>query len=162
MRTFVTADMHFNHSNIIRYCKRPYDDVDDMNNCLIENWNKTVSKDDYVYHIGDFCFNRLEGGIFKGLNYWASKLNGNIIFLSGNHDRSMAIKSLTIHVGNKQVFIRHNPTYFKCEIPNGTHYVLCGHIHDKWSRRKLGDVDIVNVGVDVSDFKPNQLAEVVK
>jgi calcineurin-like phosphoesterase family protein len=162
MATFVTADLHLNHGNIIRYCKRPYDDMADMNNCLVENWNRTVSEGDTVFHIGDFCFRRMVNGIYQGVDYWKSKLNGNLILIAGNHDKYLAMKSLTIYFSGIEVLLRHNPIYSESDIPSGIKYVLCGHIHDKWDKRIVGDAKVINVGVDVSDFKPNQLAEVVK
>lgn len=35
--TFFTADTHFNHANIIQYCRRPYSSITEMN----EVWNKS-------------------------------------------------------------------------------------------------------------------------
>jgi calcineurin-like phosphoesterase family protein len=162
MATFVTADLHFNHANIIRYCNRPFDDVNDMNDCLVENWNRVVAMDDTVFHIGDFCFRKNINGIYQGVDYWKSKLNGNIILIAGNHDKYLAMKSLTIYFSNKAILIRHNPIYNAEDMPSGIEYVLCGHCHNKWDKRIVGNTRVINVGVDVSDFKPNQLAEVVK
>ena len=54
-RIFFTADTHWGHRNIIRYCQRPFADVDEMNEALITNWNSTVGKDDIVFHLGDFA-----------------------------------------------------------------------------------------------------------
>ena len=45
MKTFFTSDTHFYHSNIIKYCNRPFADAQDMNETLIANWNNVV---DYV------------------------------------------------------------------------------------------------------------------
>ena len=51
---YFTADTHFNHENILDYCRRPYNNIQEMNEALVENWNKTVKKEDTVYHLGDF------------------------------------------------------------------------------------------------------------
>ena len=53
-RIWFTADSHISHRNIIKYCKRPFSDVEEMNETLISNWNKVVGKDDFVFHLGDF------------------------------------------------------------------------------------------------------------
>lgn len=49
-----SSDHHFNHKNIIDYCKRPFQSVEEMNIALIENHNKFVNKNDDVYFLGDF------------------------------------------------------------------------------------------------------------
>lgn len=97
MNMFITSDMHFGHANIIKYCNRPFKDVDDMNNKLIHNWNQRVKEDDIVYHLGDFCFKGgVEGGISKP-QYWENQLNGKIIHIKGNHDKNNHLKS---HISN--------------------------------------------------------------
>lgn len=54
-RVFFTSDTHFNHTNIIKYCQRPFRDIYEMNETLIANWNNVVAPDDIVFHLGDFC-----------------------------------------------------------------------------------------------------------
>lgn len=78
--TFFTSDSHWNHSRIIELCKRPFKDVEEMNNSLIENWNKVVPKDGTVFHLGDFAFG--------GSSIWndiLDQLNGKIYLILGNH-----------------------------------------------------------------------------
>lgn len=80
--TFFTSDTHFGHANIIKLCNRPFKDVEEMNEKLIENWNKVVSEDGTVFHLGDFAFG--------GSGLWNSvipRLNGQIYLIIGNHDR---------------------------------------------------------------------------
>ena len=78
---WVTSDLHFGHKNIIRYSKRPFKDVEDMNEQLIQRWNDRVSPDDIVFNLGDFAFLKPEQ-IAKIL----SRLNGKQYFVMGNHD----------------------------------------------------------------------------
>ena len=79
---YFTSDTHFQHTNIIKYCNRPFKDVDEMNERLINNWNSIVSNDDTIYHPGDFCLSNDKEiiNIFK-------RLNDNKILICGNHDR---------------------------------------------------------------------------
>ncbi|WP_258934193.1 hypothetical protein [Nesterenkonia pannonica] len=52
MTTFFTSDHHFGHANIIRYCDRPFADVAEMDEAMIDRWNETVSPDDEVWVLG--------------------------------------------------------------------------------------------------------------
>tara|TARA_Y100000310_G_C20698531_1_gene827510 strand:+ start:6571 stop:6885 length:315 start_codon:yes stop_codon:yes gene_type:complete len=55
-RVYMTADSHFSHENIIKYCDRPFDSVEEMDRTLIDNWNAVVPEDGVVIHAGDFAF----------------------------------------------------------------------------------------------------------
>jgi calcineurin-like phosphoesterase family protein len=80
-KVYFTSDTHFYHSNIIGFCKRPFKNVEDMNETLIGNWNRVVSQDDIVFHLGDFCLG--------GSHEWTkilNRLNGKIYLILGNHD----------------------------------------------------------------------------
>ena len=61
-KTFFVSDTHFNHTNIIKYCNRPFNNADEMDAALIKNWNTKVPKDGIVYHLGDFAWG--------SINYW--------------------------------------------------------------------------------------------
>ena len=37
-KVFFTSDTHFYHGNIIRFCNRPFEDVEMMNETIISNW----------------------------------------------------------------------------------------------------------------------------
>ena len=50
-KTFITSDLHLEHANIIKFCKRPFLNVRDMNKTLVNNWNKTIGKKDVVYYL---------------------------------------------------------------------------------------------------------------
>jgi calcineurin-like phosphoesterase family protein len=77
---FFTADEHYGHSNIIKYCNRPFKDVNHMNETLIRNHNEVVGEDDIVVHAGDFALDR-------DAEQYIRRLNGQHIFLEGSHDR---------------------------------------------------------------------------
>ena len=50
---FYTADLHFGSDRTLRRDARPFADVREMDERLIENWNATVSADDTVYVVGE-------------------------------------------------------------------------------------------------------------
>ena len=96
MEIFVTADLHFNHVNIIKYCNRPFSDVKEMDQCLRDNWNSRINRRDTVYVVGDFAF-------VKSVNHLIDirrGLNGNIHLVRGNHDSPGLLKKIT----NQNIF----------------------------------------------------------
>ena len=80
-KVFFTADMHFGHENVIKFDKRPFETVEEMDAELIRRWNAKVGKGDLVYVLGDM--------IWKTRNNDADtlirSLNGQIILIKGNH-----------------------------------------------------------------------------
>jgi calcineurin-like phosphoesterase family protein len=81
MKTWITADTHFGHADIIRFCKRPFAALDEMNSELIRRWNSVVSDDDIVWHLGDFAFgDKAQTAELLGLLKGAKRL------VKGNHD----------------------------------------------------------------------------
>lgn len=169
---FFTSDTHFGHANIIQYCKRPFRDVSHMNEALIEKWNSKVGPGDTVYHLGDFCM-----GPKENVNIRKS-LNGKVILVKGNHDKKNEIhlaagfdeihKRLEIVVDGYKLYLAHIPIHLdpgirwypaelKTTPPEEYDYFLCGHVHEQWKRNG----NTINVGVDVSDFVPLTLAELL-
>jgi len=108
---FFSADTHFCHHNILKYCNRPFmspeeqeivdgyrngtvdfkeykrliisdESMEKHDETIINNWNKKVPKNGIVYFLGDFCFNSNKAP--KIIN----RLNGVIYLVRGNHDRN--------------------------------------------------------------------------
>ena len=82
MTMWFTSDLHFGHANIIEYSGRPFADVDEMNEALIERWNDAVQPDDLVWVLGDVAMGRI--GETLPL---VSRLAGRKQLVAGNHDR---------------------------------------------------------------------------
>ena len=80
---YYVADLHFGHYNIIKHDGRPYANVEEMDNDLINKWNSVVTDKDEVYIIGDFAFRNC-----KSVKTYADKLKGKKILILGNHDKS--------------------------------------------------------------------------
>lgn len=87
MAVYFTSDLHFNHSNIIRFCDRPFSSVQEMNEKLILNWNETVGLEDEIYCLGDFAF-----GSDEKVQAILRRLSGRKTLILGNHDYSLRKK----------------------------------------------------------------------
>lgn len=164
--TFFTSDTHFGHANIIKLCNRPFKDVEEMNEKLIENWNRVVSEGDTVFHLGDFAF-----GGFSTLETIRPCLKGNIVLILGNHDiRNINIQNqtrlskmfdwvgemLTIHIGKRPLILSHYPLLCYPD----RYWNLYGHVHsgpNSTSRDVLENtfkLTQYDVGVDNNNFTP--------
>lgn len=86
---FFTSDHHVFHHNVIKYDGRPFKNVYEMNETLVENWNSVVSKDSIVFYLGDLSF-----GQHSDTKELVDRLNGKIHFILGNHDKFDEIKKL--------------------------------------------------------------------
>ena len=53
---YFTSDLHFGHENCIRLCNRPFTSIEEMDELLIQNWNRKVTGNDKVYILGDFIY----------------------------------------------------------------------------------------------------------
>ncbi len=169
MKYWFTADYHLGHANIIKYCNRPFKNLEHMNSEIIRRHNSRIKPNDTVFFLGDFCFknskNRGEGINLKA-EHWINKLNGNIIFIKGNHDSNNSLKTIIekiiIYYSGKYFCLVHNPEYVDIDVPIN----LVGHVHDKWKfkriRKGFSFTDAINVGVDVWNFYPITINEILK
>jgi calcineurin-like phosphoesterase family protein len=87
---FFTSDTHLGHDIIRKYCQRPFETCEEMDETIIDNWNRVVGQGDLIYHLGDFAF-----GGHDIVRRYRSRLNGNIILILGNHDWRNKIRNVT-------------------------------------------------------------------
>lgn len=164
-KLFFTADTHFNHGKMIEYCERPFKNVIDMNDRLIRNWNERVKPDDTVIVVGDFGFNSSSEdkirGISYSMEYLKRNLNGDIVLLKGNHDTNnkvkTKIKSLSVEFGGYDIFVVHNPEDYNPDYDLN----IVGHVHKLWKTKTIDNDALVNVGVDVWNYRPVSMQEIL-
>ena len=172
-QVWFTADTHFGHENIIRFCHRPFANAGEMNEELVRRWNETVPEDGVIFHLGDFC----HGGS-PLWNALLSRLNGRKFLILGNHDMKSlrqgymdrfehVTQQMTIRVAGQAIVLNHNP--FLCY--GGSYrdvWQLFGHVHSGPLSHTGLDHPRLNmlfplqydVGVDNNDFRPVSFAEV--
>lgn len=116
MTYWFTADCHFHHTNIIKYCNRPFATIEQMNEELIKRWRDTVKPEDTVFHIGDFSFANKE--ITSRI---INVLTGTIVFLKGNHEShpKTIIESLMIRYEGhsiSEIIFSHDGVHGMCKL----------------------------------------------
>ena len=168
---YFISDTHFYHIAIIPYCQRPFLSVDDMNEKLIENWNKVVTNEDTVYFLGDFGFSSA-----PKLKDITSRLNGYKIIIRGNHDRDRGevswknigfdevldgrIEFIYADKDNelRKIYLSHEPLYI-----NNEDFNIHGHIHDTPLNSEFPDMNPNNhlcVSVERINYTPISLKEI--
>ena len=148
---FMSSDLHLNHKNIIRYCDRPFKNVNDMNNTLVSNWNKMINPHDTVYYLGDLSFR-------NHTEYWKSLLNGRIIYIKGNHDRFRAYPYKFIIYADMDFFLTHNP---QNKISNQI-WTIHGHSHNNPHHPLINHEDkTINVSCDVTNYTPINMDSII-
>lgn len=107
---FFTEDEHYGHTNIIRFCDRPFENVQEMDTKLIRRHNEVVEVEDTVVHAGDFAWCKRE----KEAQAYVKQLNGRHVFIRGSHDRWLPKSAPTMWmemIEGKYVIVCH---YFLC------------------------------------------------
>ena len=148
---YLISDLHLDHKNIIRYCNRPFNSLEEMNNTIVNNWNKTVTENDTIFLIGDLAFGR-------NREYWLKQLKGNIILIRGNHDRGLKTKPFIILVYRKKRFLLIHNSYYANDW-NG--WIIHGHSHNN---TPLIDRDNkrINVSCELLNYKPIPVNDLLK
>lgn len=160
-KIWVTADHHFGHANIIKYCNRPFSSKDEMDATMVAVWNSMVSDEDLVIHLGDVSL-----GSASHVGHILDKLKGKKVLVYGNHDRTdlkqhhswlNVRKSVKMIYENRIIHMRHYP-YHADEMNPGEIY-LHGHCHGNMGTLHDGQID---VGVDCWNFSLILLDELIE
>jgi len=178
---YFSSDHHFSHTNVIRFCGRPFSSVEQMDSQMIMKWNSVVTPKDQVFYLGDFTL-----GNYKVASQYLEKLNGKLFMMEGNHDRWM--RNMSLYPKTKSGVIELLPPLYNMKV-NGQVFVLChypmsswlnshygsthlfGHVHGKFGHvAESQDNDLppnqkrgkkIDVGVDINHFYPVSLDEVL-
>jgi len=160
-RIFFISDLHLDHTNIIKFCNRPFSNRGEMNNHIVNTWNSTVGESDTVYFLGDMAYGRGS----RNADYWINKLNGNIIFIKGNHERARNIKlydKLILKINDERFFLVHDPAQVPAEWKG---WVIHGHIHNNkqdiypYINKKN---KTINVSAEVIEYIPVELKDLLE
>jgi calcineurin-like phosphoesterase family protein len=161
-----TSDEHIGHKNIIRFCNRPFDDLDHMKDELVRRHNEVVGPKDEVYHLGDIAFKHTLATDYLG------RLNGRHYHIRGNHDPKGNTPILGF-VWSKDTKV----VKFRTEDPEyGAHeFYLSHYAHRVWPKSHYGTYHVyghshgelpgvgrsMDVGVDAHNYYPISAKQVI-
>lgn len=163
---FIGSDYHFSHKNILKYDRRPFETVREMNEVMIERHNEVVRPNDRVYCVGDFCFG--------GTHEWSTirkRLNGDWHLISGNHDRqsfhflrstfSSVHEIIEIKLGKHPIILSHFPLYTWNKSHYGS-YHCHGHEHGTLCDTYDQTGKILDVGIMTNNYYPYHTDDILK
>ncbi len=158
MTTCITADTHFGHDAIRRYCARSFVTAAEMDEEMVRRWNMVVGGEDAVIHLGDFAL----VGVGR-IEELLAELDGHKILVLGNHDRSA---KRMCELGFAEVYKQYEINGLRCvhypEHVRAGEVTLAGHVHNAWDETHRADgARIVNVGADLRDFRSQTLDELL-
>lgn len=165
-----SADHHFLHggnnpanprAGVIEWCKRPFDNVDDMTEALIESHNSVVERSTNVIFLGDFAVGRDSRSMQKIFD----KLKGRKHLIIGNHDRADVLRlrwssepchRKTIQDGPNKIYLDHLPIHSWPGMYRGVFH-FHGHTHGRLPSRGR----MIDVGVDSWGFGPIRAVDAI-
>lgn len=153
---YLISDTHFFHSRLAFDfgLRTHFKSIEEMNETIFNNWNNTISDDDYIFFLGDFVIGHEQK--YKTAQYIYDCLNGKKIFLKGNHDEHLKEYTkipvmedlLEIRYREKRILLNHEPIYkFDQDL------MICGHIHNNEENGRLKP-NMFNVSVEMINYTP--------
>jgi calcineurin-like phosphoesterase family protein len=152
---------HSGHSAARSFYRRPFTSIAEMDRVMIDRWNAVVGTSDELWDLGDFAVRQSAERVASLLRV----LNGQKHLITGNNDDA----TVTNCDGWQSV-----QPYAEVTV-DGTGLVLCHYPFRTWHDMGRGAINLhghshgklkplprqFDVGVDVRDFQPVQLAEIV-
>lgn len=169
---YFTSDLHIGHDKDFIWKARGFNSIEEHDTQILKNWNNTVTYEDTVYILGDLCMSGNE----KEWNRIYYNLNGNIIFIVGNHDTSNKIDKYifdyemecwglaAIYKYSKKYrfYLSHYPTYtVNYEDKKHPLINLHGHTHQK-DKFFNNNPYMYNVALDAHDCTPVTITQIIE
>ena len=173
-KMFITSDLHMFHKNILAYCERPYNNIEEMNSDIIRKF-QNLPDNSVVWNLGDVFFGKeINKHSLELMKNTVSQMKGNKTFclVLGNHDKNVAKlfkkngTDLYKEIGFD--FVYNCPIFFNKEIifshepfDVGNFKLFYGHIHDKTIEEFSGK-NYKNVCFDANNFEILDLKKLSK
>lgn len=171
---FFTSDLHLCHDKGFLYEPRGFSSIEEMNEAIVERWNKVVTPDDEVYNLGDFALNDIEAA-FPYIN----RLNGKMYWVYGNHDTDKKIDAIMDNCDaiwclgyafqikyNKKysIYMSHYPTLTaNYDDKKFSQHVIAlhGHTHQRTNWLHTDNPFMYHVGLDSHNCAPVHIDEII-
>lgn len=168
---YYISDTHFGHRNILKMDGRPFSTIEEMDDELIQRWNKRVTNEDDVYILGDFAFRN-----GKTASWYLKQLKGRKHLIIGNHDQvtiqdKQAVEYFT-SIEKMSLINDQNQTVSLCHFPvaewNGKRrggYHVFGHLHcrrDTVYEFMSQFNSALNAGCMINGYRPVTLDELME
>lgn len=133
-KIFFTSDLHFFHNNVLKYQpNRTWNTIDEMNEGIIENWNRKAPRDSITFVLGDLAM----GGKGKAdsVAELLSRINSKIYLVPGNHDnyifdRKACMKHINVLPPLKEILVKDDKEF--------QHIVMCHFPLLAWHKSAQG------------------------
>jgi calcineurin-like phosphoesterase family protein len=152
MTTWVTADWHLDHKNVLVYDNRPWTDVEEMNHDIISIMSHHIQEEDTLIYLGDLALTRRDRYV-----EWLKLMKHlwpNLIFIHGNHDKgfhSTVWEEAGVNIMKQYKLDRYIFTHAPIEkVPR---YMVNVHGHTHKPSRNMSYLS-VSVNLPVLDYMP--------
>lgn len=172
-----SSDLHLGHRGGYLSCERDRDfrSLNHMNRSIIRAWNETVTDEDTVFLLGDFCYRSS-----RPASSWLNEMNhgARLVFVKGNHDQWLDVmppeekhRHFQLVIEDTCVIERNGFRVGLTHVPTDTFQVpvdliVCGHIHNNRQgidyENFMRIPNIVNCSVEINDYRPVSLRELVQ
>ena len=162
-KVWVWSDLHFFHTNIIDFSIRPYNNVYEMNEHLVANFNDYVGPDDVSIWVGDIGFSN-----DTAINKLLDQCNGYKILVIGNHDfNKKKVRKLNFNETHLLYQIDTTPevslvfTHYPMHNISLPWFNVHGHLH-AYPKPDTGNVLHYNVCCELHEYRPIELNQITK
>lgn len=168
-RTFVTADLHLQHTGILSFERHAFKSIDEHDEYVIRSLNRYLSPDDTLYVLGDVGFRK--NGDLHSLGRLVRRIEcRRKVLIYGNHDHFSETEALSVlgfdevHKGPVyyesadsygKIILSHQPVV---EARNNPYVInVHGHIHNG----DLAADGFYNVNIAQTGYVPQDMRKFV-
>jgi len=164
MARYLISDHHFGHTNIIKYCDRPFNSAGEMDTEMLNRFYEVVDTEDTVIHLGDVAMDMRSGD--ETIDRFDQL--GSDLLVRGNHDVGIdpedapfpVVESCVLSTNNRDFYCTHRPENIPSEWDG---WAIHGHIHNNDTREYpllRSDERRINISAELLKYRPISLQQI--